>query len=280
MNYERIYNEFIADRKAKEHKFYRGLNYYGRITKEKRARERGIEVPYMEHHHIDPQFSGGVDSADNILTLSYREHFFIHLLLAKIHGGRFYAALWSVAGMIKSPTQKRTVVNAMRHSKLNERIRTEMAKEQRGKNNRRADLTKYEWCNVVTGERITATRHDMPFSSSQACDYFAGYKKKKWPVRFAAGEWYILGMPYATHEDAEREYYGRSKRRSLISKSFVPKGSKHPRAARVVNLDTGVIYATQREAAIATGAHQPKISEVCNGTRKTAGGYRWAIYSD
>lgn len=64
MNYARIYDKFIADRKAK-----------------------GQPESYSERHHILPRSLGGGDDAENLVDLTPSDHFFAHLLLAKIHGG-------------------------------------------------------------------------------------------------------------------------------------------------------------------------------------------------
>lgn len=47
----------------------------------------------QEKHHIIPRSLGGSNDASNIISLSPREHFIAHLLLAKIHGGPMWAAL-------------------------------------------------------------------------------------------------------------------------------------------------------------------------------------------
>ena len=69
MNYEKIYESFISRCRA--------LPRHG----------------YTERHHILPRSLGGDDSPENLIDLSAREHFFAHLLLAKIHGGNMWAAL-------------------------------------------------------------------------------------------------------------------------------------------------------------------------------------------
>jgi group I intron endonuclease len=43
-----------------------------------------------------------------------------------------------------------------------------------------------------------------------------------------------------------------------------------------INLDTGCIYQSAKEAARQTGLSQQNISKCCTGQRKTSGGYRWA----
>jgi hypothetical protein len=56
------------------------LIYYKLIKHRKDCLYEGVG----ELHHIVPKCVGGDDSADNIVKLSLREHFFAHLLLAKI----------------------------------------------------------------------------------------------------------------------------------------------------------------------------------------------------
>jgi hypothetical protein len=68
MNYQRIYDAFIADRKS------RAAPYRG------------------ERHHVVPKCLGGGEGAHNIVTLSFEDHLFAHVLLARIHGGRLAQA--------------------------------------------------------------------------------------------------------------------------------------------------------------------------------------------
>lgn len=75
MNYQGIYSEFIADRKAK-------------------AKPEG----YTESHHIVPRSLSGGDEASNLIALTADDHFFAHLLLAKIHGGKLWAAIALMIG--------------------------------------------------------------------------------------------------------------------------------------------------------------------------------------
>jgi len=41
----------------------------------------------MERHHIIPKCLGGQNGPDNLVNLTYSDHMFSHLLLAKIYGG-------------------------------------------------------------------------------------------------------------------------------------------------------------------------------------------------
>jgi len=62
LNYQRIYNEIIINRKLNK-----------------------ILEGYTEKHHIIPRSLGGTDAKDNLVILSAREHFICHLLLTKIY---------------------------------------------------------------------------------------------------------------------------------------------------------------------------------------------------
>ena len=61
MNYQRIYDEIIENRK------------------------QNIPECYSEKHHIVPKSLGGTNKKDNIVKLTAREHFICHLLLTKIY---------------------------------------------------------------------------------------------------------------------------------------------------------------------------------------------------
>ena len=62
MNYKRIYDEIINNRK-----------------------NNPINEGYTERHHIVPSSLGGSDNPDNLIRLSAREHFICHYLLAKMY---------------------------------------------------------------------------------------------------------------------------------------------------------------------------------------------------
>ena len=48
----------------------------------------------------------------------------------------------------------------------------------------------------------------------------------------------------------------------------------------VINIDTGEVYKTPKDASRATGIHNDSISRVCKGKSKTAGGYRWRYLNE
>jgi len=77
VNYQKIYSDFIASRKAK-----------GCDTSQ-----------YFENHHILPRSLGGLDDASNLIQLTPEDHYFAHLCLAKIYGGNQWAAVFCMAKM-------------------------------------------------------------------------------------------------------------------------------------------------------------------------------------
>lgn len=69
MNYQRIHNQLIS--------FY----------------QENPPEGYSERHHIIPRCLGGTNEKTNLVRLPARVHFTIHLLLAKIHGGKLIYAV-------------------------------------------------------------------------------------------------------------------------------------------------------------------------------------------
>lgn len=70
MNYKKIYTDFISDRLTKQ----------------------SID-DYFEIHHIIPRSYGGTNDKDNLIKLTAKDHFFAHILLAKIYKGKMIFAL-------------------------------------------------------------------------------------------------------------------------------------------------------------------------------------------
>lgn len=141
MDYARIYREFISDRLAKQ-----------------------PEAPtYFERHHILPRALGGGNESENLIRLTPEDHLFAHLLLAKIHGGHMWAAALLMTG-----TRARGKVTPTRVL----RAAFGLARRGVGDANRGKDGLKgadngnynpavYKWRHLDTGERKTATLHEM-----------------------------------------------------------------------------------------------------------------------
>lgn len=139
MNYARIYSELIRDRLTKQ-----------------------PEPPaYFERHHIKPRSLGGSDEPENIIRLTPEDHLFAHVLLAWIHGGR----LWSALFLMKNRPGGRAT---NRHHRLVYGIaRRRHAEIERGKDGLKgADNGNYndavfKWVHLDSGDRRSATLHQM-----------------------------------------------------------------------------------------------------------------------
>ena len=70
------------------------MNYryqYDKLVSRGLSRSKPSE--YCEEHHILPSALGGGDNKENLVWLTSREHYVAHIFLAKLHGGKMWAAL-------------------------------------------------------------------------------------------------------------------------------------------------------------------------------------------
>ena len=77
-----------------------------------RKEQRKEDNIYTEVHHILPRCLGGTDDPDNLVILTYREHYLAHWLLTKIHKN-CDKVLWAFSLMDGklSPLSKREVTS-------------------------------------------------------------------------------------------------------------------------------------------------------------------------
>lgn len=74
---------------------------------------------------------------------------------------------------------------------------------------------------------------------------------------------------------------GKRSKESIKNISESHKGLPSNRRIKVINLDTGEIFNSIKEAGEKYNMKNPcNISACCTGKRKTAGGYRWSYYND
>jgi hypothetical protein len=77
MDYDKVYEDFIVSR---------------------RSLEGTLEPGRYETHHIKPRCLEGSDAPGNLIKLSYADHLFAHVLLARIHGGKLVFAVIQMSG--------------------------------------------------------------------------------------------------------------------------------------------------------------------------------------
>lgn len=142
MNYQRIYDAFIADRRAREDV------------------SRLLDT-YTENHHILPRALGGDDSPANLIRLSPEDHFFAHLLLANIHGGKMWlAVVLMTASHSRCYGQARRLHGfaaraAQRNKAPDEETKARMLATQQRK------AARFHFVNLVTGEEFTGTTFEF-----------------------------------------------------------------------------------------------------------------------
>jgi hypothetical protein len=144
MDYGRIYREFIADR---------------------RGREAGL-TGYFERHHVLPKSRGGTDAPANLIRLTAEDHFFAHLLLAKMHGGGMWMAVrrmrWGRVGGERPWVRGRYMYAVARRRQAEHASASQKGQPgKRGADNGHYDAERREWTNLDTGQKQTATTAEM-----------------------------------------------------------------------------------------------------------------------
>lgn len=140
MNYQRIYSEFIDDRRLKESEL----------------KESGA---YFERHHVIPRSLGGDDSDDNLVALTPEDHFFAHVLLAKIHGGKMMRALFAMSNL-NNGCQRPDFSKRMQYGYIRRIVAREYSEKYSGLNSPTADHSIYTFRNH-DGREVTGTRVDI-----------------------------------------------------------------------------------------------------------------------
>jgi len=138
LDYQRIYSAFIAHRKSIEHSL----------------------TGYTERHHIIPRSLGGGDGRDNLVRLTPEDHFFAHLLLAKIYGGKMSAALFCMMQITERHWGRR--LQSRGRYALAKRLSIPALSERwAADKNPLFNHEIFDWVNYRTGDRESATIFDM-----------------------------------------------------------------------------------------------------------------------
>lgn len=122
MNYQKIYNDFIENRKIKKVK------------------------GYSEKHHILPRCLGGTDEKQNLIILFASDHLFAHLLLARVYGWSMWFGLKAMLEMASWSNKDRISTNKSKrfHFEIaRKRVAEYYSKNYSGENSPSADIKKY-----------------------------------------------------------------------------------------------------------------------------------------
>ena len=89
------------------------LLHYNKLIKSRKLLDRKkTKETYYEKHHIIARCIGGTNDEDNLVLLTFREHYIAHLLLSKIYTGevkrKMNYALWRMSST-HNPNHKRSL---------------------------------------------------------------------------------------------------------------------------------------------------------------------------
>lgn len=229
MDYQRIYSAFIAHRKTIEHSL----------------------TGYTERHHIIPRSLGGGNEAGNLVRLTPEDHFFAHLLLAKVHGRGMWVALcrmrWGRVGGNRPWVQGRYMYAIARKRQAQLVKATQTGRPGfKGADNGHYDHTLRQWTNMDTGENLTATTAAM-WESIGGC----------------RGHW------TSVVSGARKTMKGWT-----VSPDAVAIRSNKGRALSFVNRDGRSFDGTQRDFVAFSGVSAASASRVARGKSVTVCGWR------
>lgn len=161
MDYVKIYDNFILDR----------------ILKQTALLDSG---DYCERHHIVPRSFGGSDSSENIVALTPEDHFFAHLLLARIHGGKMVFALQAMANLKNKSSRRPNFSMRLEYAHIRKMVARNYSENFSGINSPTADRGNYCFKNhdgqIVFGNRVQIERY-TGLSKRAVSHMIHGYKK-------------------------------------------------------------------------------------------------------
>lgn len=300
MNYEKIYADFIADRRTKEASLI-------------------ASGEYSERHHITPKSLGGSDSIENLIFLSVTDHISAHAMLAKIHQGRMWSALHIIgkgyvgsrrkrmpytkkqrakiafARKISAKNQVRGESHPNFGKKMSEESRKKMseigvARSKMGLNFMTQNPKYFAGDNHWSRKDIAAKEKHVPLFKANLQKAISALKTEKNPMKRTEVKEKISeiqkqhwknGTGVASAESNARrrtslnteEYLSLAKERVKGEKNpmFGMIGNKNPNSRCVVCIETGVVFESVKEASKFCGGDVTKAAR----TGGLAGGYHW-----
>jgi len=98
------------------------------------ANTRKLCDDYYETHHIVPVSLGGLNSSDNLVKLTAKEHFVCHLLLTKFTAGNNrHKMLYAATGMSRQRSYQHRYVNSATYQRLKTQAASAMSESRKGK---------------------------------------------------------------------------------------------------------------------------------------------------
>jgi hypothetical protein len=267
MNYNKIYDDFIESRKFRPK----------------------LNSEYYERHHIHPVSLGGRDDDENLIYLTYEEHYFAHLLLAKTYGG----PMWRAIIAMQMPQNGRVIRNRHMFAVARRNLAIYVS-----------DQTEYEFEDLRTGKVFTATREylqkEYGLDFSQTSKLVRGISASARGICLAGNaenagkhkKYNIVSLEDGlTHTGTAKELseklgiseasiYSLTRRIKLVAGKYYLEGTDPTKKTKavdeftLVHIESGaVITGTRPELMRLTGMHNSSVSHITNGKSLTSFGY-------
>ena len=248
MDYLKVYQRFIADRRSKEAALI-------------------ASGEYTERHHVVPKSLGGTNESDNIIRLTAGDHFFAHLCLAKSYGEGQWAGVFAMAHLHSSKHRKKKLaaISKRRFVQL-ARVNTGKANAKRLKGKPyREDSSRCEVLEIynVDGRKEVGPAVEISAKTGLSQSSISNLKSKKSGKTYSG--WYMF-----------EEEMIRSNNAKVASgkKSATLVAGSNAKAVRCI--DTGKVFPNREVAAAHVGVSSGRnITSVCMGKRERVAGYRW-----
>jgi len=256
MNYEKIYNDFIEDRRTTEDALIASGEYF-------------------ERHHVVPRSMGGTDDASNMIALTAGDHYFAHLCLAKAYGGSQWLGVWATSGMDKDNRRKidlfslRAMVNFARINMAQHLSDTQkgVAKPHMAGEKNPMNTSEYRE-KQLAAVRSEQYRKKMSAISRRTQNDPEVQKKR------------IANTDFAKTAESMKKLWADPCYAKRMSEAHIgQKAWNKGKGRSIVNVTTSTTYANIRDAEAKIGITYNAIYKNLSGRTESAGGYRWA-YAD
>ena len=125
-----------------------------------RAKTRVVDC-YIEKHHIVPRCMGGTNDADNLVNLTFREHFICHQLLCKMYpeNEKLVYAFSSMLRVSKTNSERYNVLTSRHFDLVKKTIRPLIGKWNIGRPSWNKGMDKEEYKSKYKNGGLTPPNH-------------------------------------------------------------------------------------------------------------------------
>lgn len=249
MNYKRIYDQLIT--LAKRRDIPKGYS--------KKYRKHGYDI-----HHIVAKSLGGTDEPENLVYLTYKEHYLAHHLLAKYAGDKMRYAFFRMSHNTK---KYKTTSSQMSDARKLKSLTT-FTKEARKKMSERQIIPVVGF-NLETGDKIVILggQQEMKlrgFNPSHIHECCSGKLAKS--------------QGYVWMRKTVSDVMGESDIRNVIALANISQKKTElikPLIMKCIKTERETILNGGIAEAVEMGYNKGHVSSCCNGKRKTHKGFYW-----